>query len=303
MQAVRARRECAQSRSPRKLCAAAPARVTDPLETSMPSGPPFAPGAPMEVKPVYSFGGGRADGGRELRELLGGKGAHLGEMARLGLPIPPGFTVSTAVCREFSSSGALPAAVAAEIDAALAGLEEATGLVLGDPAAPLLLSVRSGARVSMPGMMDTVLDLGLNDETVEGLAKRAGDRRFALDCYRRFCAMYGGVVLGIGDAPFHELIEKRKHERRASTDAELKADDLERLVAESKSVIAERAGTLLPQDAREQLSAAIEAVFRSWENPRAIAYRQAHGIPSSWGTAVTVQAMVFGNLGDTSGTG
>src|SRR5947209_3766075 len=150
-----------------------PPRVTHAWKVRA-TGPALAPGARMEAKTVYSFGGGRADGGRELRELLGGKGAHLGEMARLGLPIPPGFTVSTAVCREFSSTGTLPPAVAAEIDAALAGLEEAAGLTLGDPAAPLLLSVRSGARVSMPGMMDTVLDLGLNDQTVEGLAKRAG---------------------------------------------------------------------------------------------------------------------------------
>src|SRR5882672_853718 len=215
---------------------------------------------------VYAFGGGRADGRAAMKELLGGKGANLAEMARLGLPVPPGFTISTEVCGVFSASGAIPRPIQEEIAGAVAFVEEQMKARLGNAEAPLLLSVRSGARVSMPGMMDTVLDLGLNDETVEGLARNSGDRRFALDCYRRLCAMYGGVVLGIGDEPFDELLAERKRARRAASDTELGETDLEEIIARSKALILERAGVPLPQEPSAQLAAAIAAVFRSWNN-------------------------------------
>jgi pyruvate,orthophosphate dikinase len=256
--------------------------------------------APM----IYSFGSGRTDGGHELRDLLGGKGANLAEMARLGLPVPPGFTITTRLCREYLGGGRqLPPALLTELPEALARLEAAAGATFGDPASPLLVSVRSGARVSMPGMMDTVLDLGLNDVTVEGLARLTGDRRFAFDSYRRFCAMYGNVVLGIEASSFERLFSLHRDSKRAKTDADLSAADFEQIVRAYRELIRQRTGAALPADPREQLARAIEAVFRSWENPRAIAYRQLNGIPSSWGTAVTVQAMVFGNLGSDSGTG
>ncbi|HZR10202.1 MAG TPA: pyruvate, phosphate dikinase [Myxococcales bacterium] len=256
----------------------------------------------MSDKAIYGFGGGAADGRAELKELLGGKGAGLAEMARLGVPVPPGFTITTEVCAAFQREHAIPAAVSSQIPAALARLEEITGLRFGDPQAPLLLSVRSGARVSMPGMMDTVLDLGLNDETVRGLAARSGER-FAWDCYRRFVSMYGGVVLGLGDEPFDQIFDGVKHARHAATDFDLAAADLAEVVHKAKALILARTGHPLPDDPREQLLRAIEAVFHSWENPRAVAYRGLHHIPGDWGTAVTVQAMVFGNLGDDSGTG
>jgi pyruvate, orthophosphate dikinase len=253
-------------------------------------------------KPVYLFGGGSADGGKELKDLLGGKGSGLAEMARLGLPVPPGFTITTAVCAAFQREGKLPEAVAQQIPSAIAHIERVTGRRFGDAAAPLLVSVRSGARVSMPGMMDTVLDLGLNDETVRGLAAQSGDR-FAWDCYRRFVSMYGGVVLGLGDAPFDAIFDRIKRDKRAATDAELDAPSLAEVVRQSKELIRERTGQPLPDAPREQLERAVEAVFRSWENPRAVAYRSLNRIPGEWGTAVTVQAMVFGNLGEDSGTG
>src|SRR4051794_24612317 len=196
----------------------------------------------MEPGNVYLFGGGGADGGRELRNLLGGKGANLAEMARLGLPVPPGFTISTEVCGVFSATGAIPPAVREDIARAVAFIEQQADLKLGSAEDPLLLSVRSGARVSMPGMMDTVLDLGLGDRTVEGLARSSGDRRFAFDCYRRLCAMYGDVVLGIGDEPFEALLAELKHARRAASDAELGEADLVELVRRSKALIAERTG-------------------------------------------------------------
>jgi pyruvate,orthophosphate dikinase len=244
------------------------------------------------MKPIYSFGGGSAEGGAELKNLLGGKGAGLAEMARLGLPVPPGFTLTTEVCAR-----PLP-----DLVDALKQVERITGLEFGNPRKPLLFSVRSGARVSMPGMMDTVLDLGLNDVTVRGLAARSGER-FAWDCYRRFVAMYGGVVLGLGDEAFDRILEIVKSERRARSDAQLTAADLGRIVRESKSYVEHATGSPVPDEPRRQLEKAIEAVFKSWENPRAVAYRALNGIPASWGTAVTVQAMVFGNLGDDSGTG
>ena len=254
----------------------------------------------MEARTVFSFGGGQADGAREDLDLLGGKGRSLAEMSRLGLPVPPGFTISAEVCREYLASGQLPEVVQAQISAALARLEERAGARLGDEASPLLLSVRSGARVSMPGMMDTVLNLGLNDQTVEGLAEQSGDRRFAWDCYRRFCALYGHVVLQLPEEIFENLLEQRKRERRAATDAELTADDLVAVVKGSRAALQLHAHHAEP---RQQLQGAIEAVFRSWNTARAVTYRRAHGIPNEWGTAVTVQAMVFGNRGEGSATG
>ena len=247
----------------------------------------------MADRNVHFFGGGGADGGRALRDLLGGKGANLAEMAKLGLPVPPGFTISTEVCAAFSSSGSIPEPVRAEISQAVSRLEEVTGASLGD-GSPLLLSVRSGARVSMPGMMDTVLNLGLDDETVESLARATGDRRFALDCYRRFCAMYGSVVLGLGDEPFDALLEQLKRERYAASDSELNAADLAKLVADSKALIFERTGTALPGDPRDQLTGAIEAVFRSWNNPRAVTYRQAPVLRRSLGHDGLFEVVILG---------
>jgi pyruvate,orthophosphate dikinase len=252
---------------------------------------------------VFFFAGGAADGGRDLRDILGGKGANLAEMARLGLRVPPGFTISADVCTEFARTGGIPAAVKNEVAAAVARLEKLSGRTFGKGPKPLLLSVRSGARVSMPGMMDTVLDLGLDDETVAALADEHHDGRFAYDCYRRLCAMYGGVVLGLGDEPFEAIVKERQRARAATSDAELGQDDLVRIVRESRRLIAARTGSELPMDAREQLDRSIEAVFRSWNNPRAQVYRKAHGIPEDWGTAVTVQMMVFGNVGQQSATG
>ena len=248
---------------------------------------------------IYLFGGGTADGGAELKELLGGKGSGLAEMARLGLPVPPGFTITTEVCGRFYREKGF---VLPDVGAAVAHIERITELGFGDQRRPLLVSVRSGARVSMPGMMDTVLDLGLNDSTVRGLAARSGER-FAWDCYRRFVSMYGGVVLGLGDEPFDKILAQVKAERHVRADTDLSAADLAWIVRESKSFILAATGAPVPDEPRVQLQKAIEAVFKSWENPRAIAYRSMNGIPSEWGTAVTVQAMVFGNLGDDSGTG
>ena len=259
---------------------------------------------------VLSFARGRAEGHRDLRNLLGGKGANLAEMCRLGLPVPPGFTLSTEVCAAFHAAGGeLPAGVEAEVEVALAEVERDLGRSFGDPDNPLLVSVRSGARVSMPGMMDTVLNLGLNDRTVEGLARRSGNERFAWDAYRRFIQMYGDVVLGVsgdGEAercPFAEALEDLEDTRGVERDTDLTAGDLRQLVATFKGIVLERTGESFPEDPIEQLRGAIAAVFRSWNNERAIAYRRMHGIPDEWGTAVTVMAMVFGNLGESSGTG
>ena len=259
----------------------------------------------MAAKRIYDFGPSGADGSKELKALLGGKGANLAEMARLGLPVPPGFTVTTEVCRAFlAGKGALPDGMEAEIDAALSRLEKAAGARLGDPDKPLLLSVRSGAQASMPGMMDTVLDLGLNDRTVEGLARLHG-ARFAQDCHRRFISLYGSVVLGVAAErdPFQTLLDDCKRRCGAASDAELAAADLAALVQASKQLIRERSGKDVPEDPREQLRGAIQAVFRSWNKPRAVAYRRIEQIPDDWGTAATVQAMVFGNHGEESSTG
>jgi pyruvate,orthophosphate dikinase len=259
---------------------------------------------------VFFFGNGKAEGHGKQKELLGGKGAGLAEMTNLAIPVPPGFTITTEVCTFFYANGRkYPADLESQVNEALAGVEAIMGRTFGDAANPLLFSVRSGARASMPGMMDTVLNLGLNDSTVEGLAARTGNPRFAWDSYRRFVAMYGDVVLGLKpvdkreEDPFEVILEAVKHEAGARFDTDLETGDLRRLVALFKAEIKTRLGVDFPEDPREQLWGAIGAVFGSWMNDRAIAYRKLYDIPGDWGTAVNVQTMVFGNLGDTSGTG
>jgi pyruvate,orthophosphate dikinase len=255
------------------------------------------------AKWVYAFGDGKAEGSAAMRDLLGGKGANLAEMAGLGLPVPPGFTITSEVCTHFYSNGrGYPEDLKAEVDAALERTGGAVGRRFGDPANPLLVSVRSGARASMPGMMDTVLNLGLNDATVAALAA-AADERFAWDSYRRFIQMYGNVVLGVEHHEFESILDIEREKRGAASDTDLKADDWERIVALYKALVEDTLGKPFPQAPDEQLWGAIGAVFGSWMNARAIAYRQLHDIPASWGTAVNVQAMVFGNMGDSSATG
>jgi pyruvate,orthophosphate dikinase len=256
------------------------------------------------TKWVYTFGDGKAEGQADMRNLLGGKGANLAEMSNLGLPVPPGFTISTAVCTHFyANDRKYPDDLAAAVDEALDYVGRLTGRSFGDPENPLLVSVRSGARASMPGMMDTVLNLGLNDVTVEALAKSSGDARFAWDSYRRFIQMYGDVVLGVDHHHFEDLLEEFKDRKGLTLDTELTAENWRKLVGDYKGVVQTQLGRPFPQDAREQLWGAVGAVFGSWMNPRANKYRELHGIPASWGTAVNVQAMVFGNLGETSATG
>ena len=256
------------------------------------------------TKWVYGFGGGSADGDASMKNLLGGKGANLAEMSSLGLPVPPGFTITTEACVHYYAHGqSYPADLADQVKAGLARVEAGVGKTFGDPANPLLVSVRSGARASMPGMMDTVLNLGLNDATVEGLAALSGDRRFAFDSYRRFITMYSNVVLGLGHDHFEEVLDDHKDRLGVSVDTELTAGDWERVVADYKAVVQDRLGHAFPQDAHDQLWGAIGAVFASWMNDRAKFYRRMHDIPESWGTAVNVQSMVFGNMGETSATG
>jgi pyruvate,orthophosphate dikinase len=258
----------------------------------------------MMTQSVFRFGGGSAEGDAKLRNLLGGKGANLAEMAGIGLPVPPGLTLSTPVCAAFyDAGGKLPEDVKAETLAALTHVEKVTGKVFGDAEDPLLVSVRSGARVSMPGMMDTVLNLGLNDATVLGLAKASGNPRFAWDSYRRFIQMYADVVLDLDHYAFEDALEILKEDRGVSLDTELTAEDLQGLVARYKALVLQHWGDEFPQDPHEQLWGAIGAVFGSWRSDRARTYRRLNDIPESWGTAVTVQAMVFGNRGDTSATG
>ena len=263
-----------------------------------------APSAAPKGKWVYAFGGGKAEGRAGMRNLLGGKGAGLAEMAHLGVPVPPGFTITTEVCTYFYQNGkTYPKELKAKVDAALAEVGRITGKKFGDGENPLLVSVRSGARASMPGMMDTVLNLGLNDATVAALAKKSGDRRFAYDSYRRFVTMYADVVLGIGHHHFEEVLDEHKERNGYTLDTDLEAADWEELVGVFKQRIEEETGKAFPQDPQAQLWGAIGAVFGSWMNQRAITYRRLHGIPESWGTAVNVQAMVFGNMGETSATG
>ena len=253
---------------------------------------------------VYGFGGGDAEGDASMKNLLGGKGANLAEMAKLGLPVPPGFTVTTEACVHYYTNGkTYPDGLKTQVEAGLAKVEAVTGKRFGDPANPLLVSVRSGARASMPGMMDTVLNLGLNDETVEGLARLSGDRRFAFDSYRRFIQMYSNVVLGLEHGAFETVLDDHKDRLDVTVDTALSAEDWERVVADYKAVVAEKLPSGFPQDAHAQLWGAMGAVFASWMNDRAKFYRRMHDIPESWGTAVNVQSMVFGNMGETSATG
>jgi len=253
---------------------------------------------------VYSFGGGDADGAASMKDLLGGKGANLAEMSSLGLPVPAGFTITTEVCTRFyADGGAYPDGLAAQVAEALGLVEKRVDKIFGDPGNPLLVSVRSGARASMPGMMDTVLNLGLNDETVEGLASLANDRRFAFDCYRRFIQMYSNVVLGLDHHMFEEILDDRKDMLGVTVDTALSADDWQALVGEYKAVVLRERGKDFPQSPQEQLWGAIGAVFTSWNNDRAKFYRRMHDIPDAWGTAVNIQSMVFGNMGETSATG
>jgi len=263
-----------------------------------------AAGKSTKNKWVYEFGDGRAEGRASMRNLLGGKGAGLAEMANLRLPVPPGFTITTDVCTYYySHDHQYPKDLKPQVGKALAAIGRITGKVFGDKSNPLLVSVRSGARASMPGMMDTVLNLGLNDETVETLANKSGDRRFAYDSYRRFITMYSDVVLGVGHEHFEGLLDHHKEKQGYSLDTDLSADDWAELVERYKKCVKDELGKDFPQDPHEQLWGAIGAVFRSWMNQRAITYRKLHNLPESWGTAVNVQAMVFGNMGDTSATG
>ncbi|HEX8693246.1 MAG TPA: pyruvate, phosphate dikinase [Longimicrobium sp.] len=257
----------------------------------------------MSTRYVYFFGAGQTEGSQEMKDLLGGKGAGLAEMARIGVPVPPGFTITTEVCRLYLRSGDDPAGLAEEVGAALKRLEEATGKSFGRGPDPLLVSVRSGAKFSMPGMMDTILNLGLNDETVAALAERTENERFAFDSYRRFVQMYGDVVLGVPAGRCERLIEEMKRERGVREDTELSAADLRRLTGEFKALVKAATGQAFPDDPQDQLWGAIHAVFRSWDTPRAKAYRRVNGISDDLGTAVNVCTMVFGNMGDDSATG
>jgi pyruvate,orthophosphate dikinase len=265
---------------------------------------PTARKAGREPKYVYFFAGGKAEGSSALRNLLGGKGCELAQITKMGVPVPPGFTITTEAWAAYSAGGKKhPAGLWSQVMAHLARLEAAAGSRLGDPARPLLVSVRSGARASMPGMMDTVLNLGLNDRTVEGLAARTRNERFAWDCYRRFVTLFGDVVLAIDRHAFDTRLDAAKARAGAKTDADLPAPVLQELVEEFKKVVQDKTGRPFPQDPNEQLRLAINAVFESWWAKKAVDYRRIHRLPDDWGTAVTVMAMVFGNLGPTSGTG
>ena len=265
----------------------------------------------MSEKRVYTFGNGKAEGKADMRNLLGGKGANLAEMNLIGVPVPPGFTITTDTCNEYYKVGQakIVELLADEVNAAVAHTEELMNCKFGDPKNPLLVSVRSGARASMPGMMDTILNLGLNDEVAEGMVAKTGNPHFVYDSYRRFVQMYGDVVLGMKPEnkedidPFEAIIEKVKEEQGVVLDKDLSVESLKKLVELFKKAIKEQTGNDFPTDPKEQLWGAICAVFRSWMNERAILYRKMEGIPDEWGTAVSVMAMVFGNMGETSATG
>ena len=265
----------------------------------------------MSEKRVYTFGNGKAEGKADMRNLLGGKGANLAEMNLIGVPVPPGFTITTDVCNEYFEKGkkTVIGLLKAEVENSVHHIETLMNSKFGDPTNPLLVSVRSGARASMPGMMDTILNLGLNDTVVVGLAQKTGNERFAFDSYRRFVQMYGDVVLGMKPVnkedidPFEAIIQKVKAQRGIKLDNEMTVEELKQLVVLFKQAIKDQTGKDFPNDPMEQLWGAICAVFDSWMNERAILYRKMEGIPQEWGTAVTVQAMVFGNMGDTSATG
>ncbi|WP_127136856.1 pyruvate, phosphate dikinase [Flagellimonas oceanensis] len=260
---------------------------------------------------VYSFGNKKADGGRDMKNLLGGKGANLAEMSRIGIPVPPGFTITTEVCTQYNEEGreSVINRIEPEVRAAITQIEETMGAIFGDDENPLLISVRSGARVSMPGMMDTVLNLGLNDESIKGVIKMTGNERFAWDSYRRFIQMYSSVVMGLKPEskddldPFEEIIDHLKDKRRIEQDTQFTVQDFQDLVYDFKDIVKKRTGKPFPNNPWDQLWGAIAAVFDSWNGDRAIYYRKMHGYPEDWGTAVNVQAMVFGNMGEDSGTG
>src|SRR6266705_807934 len=256
------------------------------------------------TKYVYFFGGGKADGNAKMKDELGGKGAGLAEMTNAGLPVPPGFTIQTEACREYMRSGGkVSPEVTHQLEDALRRLEQLQSQRLGTGENPLLVSVRSGAKFSMPGMMDTILNLGLNDQSVEALARRSNNPRFAYDSYRRLIQMFGNVVLEIPKLAFYEVFDKKKKQKKAKLDTELDAKALQEVIEEYKKVVKKHAKREFPQDAHEQLVMARDAVFRSWNNQRAQTYRRINNIDDMLGTAVNVQAMVFGNLGETIGTG
>src|ERR1700675_3312421 len=258
---------------------------------------------PATTQYVYFFGGGKADGNGKMKDVLGGKGAGLAEMTNAGLPVPPGFTIQTEACREFMRTGAASKEVDRQMDEALAKLEALQGQRLGTGENPLLVSVRSGAKFSMPGMMDTILNLGLNDKSVEALAKRSNNPRFAADSYRRLIQMFGNVVLDIEKSEFEEVFDAKKKQKKTKLDTDLHAKALKEVIEEYKKVVKKHTKRDFPQDPHEQLVMARDAVFRSWQNDRAKHYRRINNIDDMLGTAVNVQAMVFGNLGETSGTG
>ncbi len=263
------------------------------------------------MKKIYTFGDGKAEGDASMRNILGGKGANLAEMNKLGMPVPPGFTITTDVCNEYTQYGkdAVVKDIRKDVEKAIAHVETLTGKKFDDPSNPLLVSVRSGARASMPGMMDTVLNLGMNDATVNALSEKSGNPRFAWDSYRRFVQMYGDVVLGMKPKsktetdPFEAIIDKVKEEKGVKFDTELDVDDLKKLVTLFKAAVKDYTGKDFPESAWDQLWGGICAVFDSWMNERAILYRRMNQIPEEWGTAVNVQAMVYGNMGNNSATG
>ncbi len=253
---------------------------------------------------VYNFGGGTADGDGKMKEVLGGKGAGLAEMSKAGVPVPPGFTISTEVCNIFfENKNKVPKEINDQVLAGLAKLEKQIGKKLGDPSNPLLVSVRSGAKFSMPGMMNTILNLGLNDKTVEGLAKLSGNPRFAYDSYRRFIQMFGEVALDIDMEKFDHIFDSQKKKSKVKADTDLTAKDLQAIIVEYKKLVQKETKKPFPQDAHEQLAMSRDAVFRSWWNPKASYYRKMEKIPDEIGTAASVQAMVFGNIGDDCATG
>ena len=254
----------------------------------------------MAEKYVYLF----SEGNASMRNLLGGKGANLAEMTKIGLPVPQGFTISTEACTQYYEDGRqINDEIQAQIMEYIAKMEEITGKKFGDKENPLLVSVRSGARASMPGMMDTILNLGLNEEVVNVIAKKSGNPRWAWDCYRRFIQMYSDVVMEVGKKYFEQLIDQMKEKKGVTQDVDLTAEDLAELANQFKAEYKAKIGSEFPNDPKEQLMGAIKAVFRSWDNPRANYYRMQNDIPYSWGTAVNVQMMAFGNMGETSGTG
>ncbi len=258
----------------------------------------------MAQKRVYFFGGGKAEGNAKMKERLGGKGSNLAEMTNLGIPVPPGFTISTAVCEEYNKrKGKWPAGLQEEVDKNVRKLEKVMGTKLGDPKNPLLVSVRSGAAVSMPGMMDTVLNLGLNDNVIAGIINKTGNARFAYDIYRRFIDMFGNVVMDCGHEHFEHVIHTAKKKAKVEMDNELSADQLKAVVDQYKKVYKKHVGRMFPQNGCEQLKHAVNAVFDSWDTPRAVKYRELNNITGLLGTAVNVQAMVFGNMGEDCGTG